>query len=217
MKKTALRGALLLSFGLTAGCSPLKTSPHDEKHQLELTLHEVQTNLDDLRHDVKCFQAEMQILDGRIRYYENTLAALKNQDLQATQEKISHLIQQTQHLEKKILASENLQKAEEKNIEKLSAHANETTMAFTQFKHRLQEIEQDMLALAKLKTNLEALAQHLGSPSESFKTYEVSPGDSLEKIAKAHKTSVKELKACNQLRQDQNKIVVGQKLKIPTG
>lgn len=212
-----MRGALFLAFGLIAGCSPLKTSPHDEKHQLELTLHEVQTNLDDLRHDVKCFQAEQQILDGRIRYYENMIAALKNQDLQTTQEKISHLVQQIQHLEKKILACENAQKSEEKNLEKLSAHANETTLAFTQFKHRLQDIEQDMVSLAKLKTNLESLAHHLGSPSESFKTYEVSPGDSLEKIAKAHKTSVKELKAYNQLRQDQDKIVVGQKLKIPTG
>jgi hypothetical protein len=88
MKRAYIKRAFLLASGLIAACSPLKTSPNDEKHQLELTLHEVQTNLDDLRHDINCFQTEMQILDGRIRYYENTLSALKNQDLQSTQEKL---------------------------------------------------------------------------------------------------------------------------------
>jgi LysM repeat protein len=214
MKRAYIKRTFLLVSCLIAGCSPLKTSPHDEKHQLELTLHEVQTNLDDLRHDINCFQTEMQILDGRIRYYENTLAALKNQDLQNTQEKITQLIQQIQHLEKKVLSYEISQKTEEKNLEKLTAHANETTIAFTQFKHRLQEIEQDMVSLAKLKTNLESLTQHLNPSSEPFKTYKVSPGDSLEKIARTHKTSVEKLKSCNQLRQDL--IVVGQELKIPT-
>ena len=217
MKISSLRGAFFLTLGIISACSPLKTSPHDEKHQLELTLHEVQTNLDDLRHDIHCFQAEMQILDGRIRHYENLLASLKTQDLQNTQEKIEQMSHQIRLLEKKIASCETSQKAEEKNFEKLSTHANETIIALTQFKHRLQEIEQDMVSLGKLKTNLESLAHHLDPSLESFKTYKVSPGDSLEKIAKAHKTSVEKLRAYNQLRQDQDLIVVGQELKIPTG
>jgi len=67
MKKIIACMAALLPIA----CSPLKSSPNDEKHQLELTLHELQTNFDDVRHDLNCFQTEMQILDGRIKYYEN--------------------------------------------------------------------------------------------------------------------------------------------------
>lgn len=203
-----------LPFLLLVGCSPLKMSPQDEQHQVEFTLHEVQTNLDDLRHDVNCFQTELQILDGRFKAYENTLAALKTQDLSQAQEKIDLLTHAISSLEKKVHAYEKTQQLETKHLDQLAAHANETSLAFAQFKNRLLEIEQNITALSKLKTNLESLANHLHIPTEGVKTYKVSPGDSLEKIAKNHKTSVEKIKAYNHLQQDL--IVVGQELKIPT-
>jgi LysM repeat protein len=195
-------------------CSPLKTSPHDEKHQLELTLHEVQTNLDDLRHDINCFQAEMQILDGRIKYYEHALTSLKKQDIEKNQEKVDQLIHQIHQLEKKIHSYEQCQQNELKDLLKLTSHANETTLALTQFKNRLQDLEQNISLLTKLKISLEAIAKTAKQESRFFKTHLVSSGETLEKIAKMHNTSVKELKAFNQLHQDL--IVIGQELKIPT-
>ena len=205
----------VLAASFFTGCSPLKTSPHDEKHQLELTLHEVQTNLDDLRHDVNSFQTEMQILDGRIRYYENSFIALKNQDLSLAQEKIAELTHLLHLLEKKIGGCEKAQQLEEKNLERLGQHANETTVALTQFKNRLHELEQETASFAKIKIHLESLAGSLAGASDVSKIYKVSAGDSLEKIAKMFKTSVQKLKETNDLHQDL--IVVGQELKIPTG
>ena len=208
MKKT-----FLIILAALSACSPLKTSPHDEKHQLELTLHEVQTNLDDLRHDINCFQTEMQILDGRIKYYENALATLKQQDLEKTAVKVDQLSHQIHSLEKKMSSCEKSQLSEIKDIEKLASHANETTSALSQFKNRLQEIEQDLSMLAKLKGNLETIAKNLKNSSDS-KTYKVAPGDSLDKIAKTFKTTVQKIKELNHLNQDL--IVVGQELKIPS-
>ena len=199
---------------LCASCSPLKTSPHDEKHQLELTLHEVQTNLDDLRHDINCFQAEMQILDGRIKYYEHALASLKKQDIEKNQERVDQLTHQIHHLEKKIHSYEQCQQNELKDLLKLTSHANETTLALTQFKNRLQELEQHISLLTKLKGNLETIAKNFKQESHLSRIHTVSSGETLEKIAKMNSTSVKELKTLNQL--DQDLIVVGQKLKIPT-
>src|SRR3989344_6054935 len=95
------RACLPLFLLVLAGCSPLRTSPHDEHHQWELTVHEVQTNLDDLRHDINCFQTELQILDGRIKYFENALTALKQQDLEKQQVKIDQISHQLHLLEKK--------------------------------------------------------------------------------------------------------------------
>ena len=52
------------------------------------------------------------------------------------------------------------------------------------------------------------------APADSgTETYVVKSGDSLSKIAKIHGTTVKALRAANNLKTDQ--IKVGQKLKIP--
>lgn len=213
-----IRPAFLLLI-ILAGCSPLKTSPHDEKHQLELTIHEVQTNLDDLRHDINCFQTELQILDGRIKYFENAVASLKQQDLEKQQAKIEQISHQVHQLEKKWGSLEKSESGGKETLEHLSAHANETNTALSQFKNRIEELENSILsqnrrleALSKVKGNLETLAKSL--KGEGYKTYKVKPGDSLEKIAKAHKTGVDLIKKLNHL--DQDLIVVGQELKIPT-
>src|SRR3990167_6069187 len=96
----------LFPFAFLVGCSPLRTSLHDEHHQWELTIHEVQTNLDDLRHDTNCFQSELQILEGRIKYFENALTSLKQQDLEKHQARIDQIFQQLHSLEKKWSSSE---------------------------------------------------------------------------------------------------------------
>lgn len=203
---------------LAAGCSPLKSSPHDEKHQLELTLHEVQTNLDDLRHDINCFQTELQILDGRIKYNENALTTLKQQDLEKQQLRLEQLIGQLQALEKRFSSSEKNRETTAQEFHQLTTHAQETSTALTQFKDRIEELEKELISgqrrfeeLAKLKTNIETLAKSL--KNSDYKVYKVRPGDSLEKIAKLHKTGVDKIKQANGLQQDL--IVVGQELKIP--
>lgn len=205
---------LLLLLGFSS-CSPLRSSPNDEKHQLELTLHEVQTNLDDLKHDINCFQTELQILDGRIKYYENTLSSLKQHDLEKQQAKIEQILTQLQSLEKKWTSLEKGQKEGTSELETLSAHANETTAALSQFKDRIGELEEEIQTqnrrfeeVSKLKGHIETLAK-----GKDFRLYRVKPGDSLEKIARAHKTAVEKIKKINGL--DQDLIVVGQELKIP--
>ncbi len=214
MKAPAL--ALLL---IASACSPAKSSPNDEKHQLELTLHAVQTNLDDLRHDINCFQTELQILDGRIKYNENALAALKTQDLEKQQARLEQLNQQIQSFEKRWLAHEKSRDHASSELNHLTAHAQETSAALSQFKQRIEELEDQLVSgqrrfeeLGKLKGNIENLAKSLRN-SESFKIYKVKAGDSLEKIAKAHRTAVEKIKRLNNLEQDL--IVVGQELKIP--
>jgi LysM repeat protein len=188
-------------LGLLPGCSPLKSSPNDQKHQLELTLHEVQTNLDDLKHNINCFQTELQILDGRIKYYENTLASLKQHDLEKQQTKIDLLTHQIQTLEKKWASFEKVQQGDTQELKTLSSHANETTAALTQFKDRIGELEQELFS------------QKMKGLSVQTKVYKVKAGDSLEKIARANKTEVEKIKKLNALELDL--IVVGQELKIP--
>jgi LysM repeat protein len=211
MYKIILLLLILVSF---SSCSPLRSSPNDEKHQLELTLHEVQTNLDDLRHDINCFQTELQILDGRIKYNENTLSSLKQDGLEKQQSKLDFLMQQVQSLEKKWSTLEKGQQSHNKDMAELSSHANETSAALAQFKDRINELEEELVSQHRKSDELAKLRNHMDPFSKgSVRTYKVKPGDSLEKIAKAHKTTVEKIKKLNDLEQDL--IVVGKELSIP--
>ena len=212
-----MKYALLFIFAIFAGCSPLKTSQHDEKHQWELTLHEVQTNVDDLRHDTNCFNTEIQLLGARIKCFENALAGLKAQEIEKQQSRIDQIAQQLLSIEKKWASFEKKQEASKEGLEGLSLHAKETTMALTQFKDRMTELESEILTqsrrletLSKLRANIDSLVKTLKAEGRAYK---VRPGDSLEKIAKAHKIDVATLKEMNELKQDL--LVVDQELKVP--
>jgi LysM repeat protein len=209
---------VLCIAALPLACSPLKSSPNDEKHQLELTLHELQTNLDDVRHDLNCFQTELQILDGRIKYYENALSNLKQQDIEKQQSKIDLLSQQVSAFEKKIGSLESTHDSGVQDLQQLTSHANETRAALSQFKNRIAELEQEIQSqnrrfeqVAKLKGQLENLSKNTSASDK--KIYKVRPGDTLDKIARFHQTSVERIKKANDLNQDL--IVVGQELMIP--
>ncbi len=212
-----IRSILILTL-FFSGCSPIKTSLHDEKYQWELTIHEVQTNLDDLRHDTNCVQTELQILEGRVKSFETALFSLKQQEIEKQQGRIEQLSHQLQQLEKKWSSFEKKEGANRDGWEQLSSHANETNMALSQFKERMEELEKEIISqnrrlesLVKIKGSLENLSKSL--KADSPKTYKVRPGDTLEKIAKMHRVDVSSLKQINQLQSDL--IVVDQELKIP--
>ncbi len=215
---------LLFLFPLlfSSSCSPLKSSAREEKHQAELTLHEVQTNLDDLRHDVHCFQTEMQILDGKLKHHENALSGLKQGYLETQEARMDELYQLLRECQKKLSSFETAHQTGFKDIRQLSTHANDTSAALVQYKERICELEKQILLqnrkfeeIVKLHSTLEQLMASLQKEESipQLKVYKVKAGDSLEKIAKAQKITVDYLKKFNSLEQD--RIVVGQELKIP--
>lgn len=220
-KKDLGRIVLGVSVSLLIGaCSPIKTSSKDEKLQLELTLHEVQINLDDLRHDLNCFKTDFQIIEGKIGNQENQIEGVKQKQVAQTLTMVDTLSEKIKVLEAKISQADKSQQAEISDIEKLSFHAKETSSSLSQYKEKLGELETKVIAqskrfdeVKKLKDTLEAIATSLKINNEGFSTYKVKAGDSLEKIAKINKVTVDQLKKVNNL--DQDLIVIGQDLKIP--
>jgi LysM repeat protein len=217
--KTKIFFLIFFSFSLILiGCSPLKSSPQEEKHQLELTLHEVQTNLDDLRHDINCFQTELQIIDGKIKHQDSTSTMLKKQFIEKQEINISLLSEKAVFLEKKFKIFEETLFNISKDITQLSNHANSTSHALTQYRDRINELEKDIIShnkkiaeFAKIKHSLKSLTQAL-EKSNKTNVYKVKSGDSLEKIAKENNISVNKIKKINNL--DKDLIVIGQELEI---
>ncbi|MBN1915114.1 MAG: LysM peptidoglycan-binding domain-containing protein [Parachlamydiales bacterium] len=214
-----MRTLLLFSpFVIFLACSPIKSSEQEGEHQLELTLHEVQTNIDDFRHDLHCYQAEQKILEGKLQHQEALLQKLQTKE--GDDKTKTHLLLRDLHQMGNNFKAEN-----EKNqdffekIEKLLSHSQETDIALTQYKQKITELEKMILSqnrrfeeISSLKQTLQSLATAL-DVSLSENIYIVKPGDSLDRIAKNHRTSVAKLKEINDLKHDL--IVVGQKLKLP--
>lgn len=218
MKKSIILLPFLLIY--LNGCSPMKSSPKEEKHQLELTLHELQTNVDDLRHDINCFHTEMQIVDGKVKHQEDATQNLKQQHLEKLQIKIDLLAKQISEMENKIETFETKSNSFNSNLSNLSNHSNETSLALSQHKNKINELEKIILRqnarledIAKVKTTLEDIVKTIKSNSSNYIIYKVKSKDSLEKIAKANNVTVDSIKRLNDLENDL--IVIGQKLKIP--
>lgn len=197
-------------------CTPLKSSPKEEKHQMELTIHEMQTNIDDLKHDYNSYQTELQILDSKINNQKNEIS-LKQDQVESQSKKIENLIKKFAKVENKLSDLELTVKNCAEDIRQLSSHANQTSLAFTQIKTKNEELERKMLLqdekFEKLK-ELRSFIQSIASSVQSFIPYKVRKGDSLEKIAKDHQTNVDYLKKINNLQNDL--IVIGQELKVPS-
>ena len=198
-------------------CTPMKASPKEEKHQLELTLHELQTNLDDLRHDLNCFQTEMQILDGKIKHQEDSTQNIKQQHIEKIQSKFENYSKQISSIENRLNQIDTKQKAIVSDLSVISNFSNETNIALSQYKEKINELENSTVfnnkkidEISNLKTTLLDLVKNIKT---DYFLYKVKPGDSLEKISKSNKVSVDTIKKLNDLSNDL--IVIGQELKIP--
>lgn len=168
---------------LLAGCAQT-TAQKEKEHQTEIAFQQVRSEIEDLKHDLNTYEIEHHILEGKMSDIEASIAG-------ANQSQIEELSKELDALKKAFKQIGKKQNEIIADIRQLSAHANETTTALSQYKMKINEIEK----------------QHRAQ------TYVVQAGDTLEKIARRFGTSVDELRTNNQIKDDL--IIVGTELNIP--
>lgn len=194
-------------------CTPIKSTPDESEHKMELTIHEVQTNIDDMRHVLNEFKTELQIIDNKI---EKRVASLNDRMDRNNINKVSELIKQLKGIEKQIAEDRLHMDTNDKKLAKLLVYSDEISLIFSQYKKRLKELEGMLIGINRRFDRIEELKSSLKevvSSLNSGTSYRVKAGDTLGDIAKRYKVSVEKLKAKNGLREDL--IMVGQELKIP--
>lgn len=155
----------------------------------ELSAEMIRLELADVRQALHAAQVNMELLEERIRKQE--IAAHKpSKDAPSL-------------MEKKIASLEN-------DLRQLATRYQEATAKIATLESLLQTHERRFNEVVKLKDTLTSISQTL---TPSNKTHRVQAGDSLEKIARQHKTTIGAIKELNQLKSDQIKI--GQTLQIP--
>jgi LysM repeat protein len=201
-------------------CTPIKSSPEDEKHKEELSLHEVQTNIDDMRHDLNSFQTEFQIIDSKIDSHEKLLKKVKNELVRKNLAEIDVLAARIKNIERDFMGLEKMQKSIIADIKKISTHSSKTNSFLGQYKKKIKELEKVVVSqnkrfeeIKELKKTLKAIASAIKSGKKGFFSYKVKAKDTLGDIARSHGVTVSELKRVNNLKEDT--IFIGQELKIP--
>jgi LysM repeat protein len=203
------------------GCVP---PPAKKESQDSMVLREFRIEIEDLRHKLDGFVLEMQILedktDARVAVIEGIREELRESQLRGNED----LLRKFSDIDSRMSISKDKQKGLVADIRQLLTHANETSSSLDQQRKKVNSLEADLgkrerrleEKLSHLKTAVGSLINLIEDNKSSHPTariYKVKEGDSLDRIARAHKTSIEDLKQINHL--DSDLIVIGQELKLP--
>ncbi len=168
-----------------------------QMHSSALT--ELRYEIADVKHTLHNTQIEFQLLEEQVKKTKNTSSS---------------------ELDKKIKQLEDSQRKATEEIRQLSKYATQTGLCLSEYKTKITELEKALQQqhsilgeISHLKSNLVSIAQSLQKESSQEEIYRVRSGDSLEKIARMHKITLKQLQEANHLSHD--KIRIGQELIIP--
>jgi peptidoglycan endopeptidase LytF len=185
-----------------------------------------QPQVDALRHQVSNQEIEIRAFEQKLENLQSILDSVQDQIQTTSTAQKDQLKNSSNSLEEKIAKLESAAKGLTADLQQLKNHANETTSALQAYKKTLLEYDQrfkqqnqniDNLSAA-LQAVLDALQIKTDLPQTAdatapVKVYKIKNGDSLDKIARAQGTTVKELMRLNNMTSP-DKIVVGKTLKI---
>lgn len=189
------------------------------------SMQSVQRSLQNMSYSINNQDQELATLKQKIQNQESVLDSMHAE--------VSALIKAAKESQKSTSAQVDTRlKSMEKNLEKLVAdlkqfkkHANESSTSFTEIQKKLaeqqeisslqgQQIKDLENALRHIATALQVKgSQNIASDTSSSGEYRVKAGDTLEKIAKSHGTTIDAIRRENNLSKDI--IYPGQKLHIP--
>lgn len=182
-----------------------------------LLLQELGAARTPLKETVSLLRIEIQNQKQQLHIFQEKL---HNQDLSIEQlRKETH---EEQNIEKKtrttnqgqVKSLEQFVKGLKKDALTLQKHANETSNSLQLLSEQILAVEKSLQSLDKKQNQIEkALNTLLDAVEEEELTYQVQFGDTLEKIARRHETTINSIKKRNQLKDD--RILTGQNLIIP--
>ncbi|HEV8052398.1 MAG TPA: LysM peptidoglycan-binding domain-containing protein [Parachlamydiaceae bacterium] len=203
-------------------------------------IREMRDSIEDVRHGVSNHEVEIRIIDEKMKSFDSIIDSVRDQLSDSSRIHKEQLKGSSASLESRIISLEDTSKGLLTDLRLFKAHSNETTAALTQYKQKIGDLEKiidqqnDNIEhlQAAMRSLMEALngkpsgqdkhvstaascsvASPSRTPSSSDRSYKIKAGDSLEKIARAHQTTIQSIKEANGLTTD--RIVVGRTLFIP--
>lgn len=227
---------LIVSLFISAPCCQLSSAQRPGYVQDDTggAIKEMRGTLDDLRHRLNNHETEIRMYDEKLSNLDTIIESVRDQLNDSSKQHKEQLKGSSSSLESKIASLETASKGLSNDMKQFKTHANDTSAALAQCSQKLSEleksVEQQNKNIEHLQSAMRSLMQAIhgeatppgkgsdvaeapSAPVASGNTYRVKAGDSLEKIARSHQTTIQALKDLNGLSSD--KIVVGKLLLIP--
>ena len=204
---------MALSFNLNA---------RQSQYYSDAALDELRLELSDVKHELHSARVEINLLEEKLAKQQNALSLAKSQEGLKQNEKKTYA-SDLDALGKKIDRLEKILDKAMADVRNLSANDNKAIARIQELESAIALQDKKFEEIAKLKNTLTTISKAIGQSVQNAQrekavsdpldqTYIVKAGDSLEKIARDHNTTVDAIKKLNQLPND--KIIVRQKLKI---
>lgn len=192
----------------------LNAAPNQRRSELE----EMRSQFYTIQHQIRNQQVEIKIQEEKLGTVDATIDTVVRDLNDLKKKQNDKLAASAQEIEAKIGSMELTLTSVIGDLKTLKSHNAELTAVLTQIKNRCTTTEK---VVETQNRNIEVLQTALGSLIDSLQNknvsrpvsgYSVKSGDSLEKIARANKMTIEELKELNHL--TTTKIIIGQKLLV---
>ncbi len=219
MLKNILRQLFFLMANVVC-CTVAQAAPPAGYAPLPETIQKISSNIGELRQRAHNIEVEVSQVEHRFDNLELIVNGLRNQmeDFAKVYKDQADVAKVT--LESRIGNLEHTSTRVFSDLQLVKNHVNDFSGVISQYKQQLQVLEQNSKLqnqnIENLQTALKVLTEALrvGEDQEiAPNEYKVKAGDSLEKIAQTHGTTVKAIKELNDLTSD--RIRINLKLKLP--
>lgn len=219
------RKLFILNLAAALSAASLYAAPPKYQYGQEnnIAIRELQASVDEMRHEIKNHETEIRTYEEKFANQELIIESLREQNANISKSNQDLTKSNLANIEMKIGSLDTASKGLVSDLRQIKTHANESSSAIGSCQQKIVAIEKIVEVQNQNLENLSAAIKSLMSVLEvkheltnfdsSSNSYLVLAGDSLEKIARLHKTSIKALKELNDLNSD--RIKVGQRIKIP--
>jgi LysM repeat protein len=236
-----LFAGFLIAFPLNAAPTPAQRTGQYYQDPNATVIKEMYHSLEDMRHEISNHEAEIRMFDEKLTNLDSIIDSVRDQLSDSGKFYKEQLKNSSAEMDARITSLEATSKGLVGDMRLLKTHSNETVAILNQYKQKIGEMEksielqnQDIEHLqAAMRSLMEAMQGSSPNSAKNFssslktsqvkneaadlsnadRTYKVKSGDSLEKIARCHQTTIQAIKDANGLITD--RIVVGKTLIIP--
>lgn len=221
MEKTAKKLLLASFIGAIIAMAPIHAAGRSTSNTQAMALKQMQDTLYGLQHGMNNHESQLQFIEEKFTNMEEIVDSLRKQLNDQSKGQKEQLLSSKANLDAKVGDLEFTSKGILSDLQTMKNHINESASLLNQYKQQFSNIEKQIALQNQNIENLQAAMKALMEafqPNDSKESvasvYLVKSGDSLEKIANNHGTTIKAIKELNSLSSD--RIRTGQKLKIPS-